>query len=816
MKWRNIFFNLPIIVILVLTLLLLQFIGYAETQRQYTKFELSRLATQAEIIKNGFDSYLQAGLPLKEFSGFTNQSGTLLLSDPSIERIQVFDTRRHLIFSNIQKKLSQPPPEDQVLSQEYKPSHIVLDRDSLVEESSKNFRVTLTLDTRFGLAGYITVESGKADLLSILDKKFNDVFYALIVLVGLFVAGIVIYETFFTHNKNRRVFLKTFYIIEFIIMSVIISVVTFNVYEYGAKASTRALSNSMAQRLSAILDLGIDIRDISYIDKTFLDYQRNNPTINHIALIEKGIAIFHTDHQQINKTYVSSADSFEYIVPLHKQELRVSVSIPIKIVMQAVWKSAKAFIVLFVACALISFIFLEAGTVLITIREQQPRIKGHFSEEDEKFQWGLSLVKPAYFLIVFINALSVSFLPQLVTGMVEKTDSSIASTSLPFSLFYAIFALVLIPAGRYVERGDLKKLMTLGFIAEMIGVTLIALTEDFWLLTIGRVFSGVGQGTFLIGLQSYILSITPKDKQTQGSAVKVVGRNAGMIAGTSIGALLFVYLDYHTIFTISSLLTLASTLYLWKLVPKVEEIAKVSLTRKEATQKNFLQEIIIVLKDGEFFKSLTLIGIMSKIGIAGVVMFAVPLLLSRRGFASEDIGLALMFFYTSSMLTTYLIARLVDKTGKTCFVLSLSAWVGGLGMLLLGFLGVHTWNGQAFYGMNALVTVAANFNAGIVQLGLVPWESYLIFFFLILTGISNGLSTAPLQTHINKTEVAKNHGKKSVNATYTFLERGGHVLGPMLVSSLLTFSNQSMLAISIVGVLTIVTGLLFQLLSRHL
>ena len=143
---------------------------------------------------------------------------------------------------------------------------------------------------------------------------------------------------------------------------------------------------------------------------------------------------------------------------------------------------------------------------------------------------------------MFVNALSVSFLPQLVSDFAQRSDISWASASLPFTLFYLMFAAVLIPAGNYAERGDLKRLMAAGFIAEVVGLSLVAATayswtdiyavfgmhgdswlsglsiqedaSDYWLLVLGRSASGVGQGLFLIGLQSYILSVTPKNKRT--------------------------------------------------------------------------------------------------------------------------------------------------------------------------------------------------------------------------------------------------------------------------------------------------------------
>ncbi len=824
MKLKNIFISLPIIIILILTFALLEFIGYGEAKRKYTQFQLARLATQGEIIRYNFEPYLQAGLPLKQFSGFSSQSERLLLSDDTIQAIQVTDTKGNLVFLSGQRNTSLEQLKKTLVARQYQASLFKLDGNKTVEESVDSLRVILPLDTRFGVVGQVAIESQKQDLFHVLDEQFKRVSYAFLTLTLIFILLIIVYEIYFARPKTRERFLKTTYIIEFIVMSVFISVVIFNTYESGARASTKALSNSMAQRLSAVLELNLRIDDLSGINEAFQDYKKNNPHINQIALTRDDLVVYHTDTQEIGNFYQASPDSFEYIVPLstsqQNQTFRVAVSIPIKVVMSAIWSSAKAFIVLFVACGFISFIFLDAGTALLTIRKKRESGKIVISDpnphpgnhEDNNFQIGLRLIKPAYFLIVFVSALSVSFLPQLATSMAEQSGSAFATASLPFSLFYTCFALVLIPAGYYAEKGNLKKLLAAGFIAEMIGLTLLASTEDFWIMTLSRVFSGIGQGVFLIGLQSYILAITPKDKQTQGGAVKVTGRNAGMIAGTSIGALLFVYLSYHTLFMIASLLTLLATIYLWALVPNVEEITQ--NPQGKGTETVSLLQFMRVFRDFEFMNTLTFIGLTSKIAIAGVVMFAVPLVLSNRGFASEDIGLGLMLFYISSSIITHYISRLIDKWGETRNTLSLSSIVGGIGILMLGMLGASLWMGEYLPGAPWLNWMTFNFNEIIVNQGLLHFEDYLIFLFLILAGISNGMSTAPVLTHINKTEVAKRYGSKSISATYTFLERGGHILGPMIVSQLFIFSHQSTLGLALFGLVMIASAGLFQFLSR--
>ena len=86
-------------------------------------------------------------------------------------------------------------------------------------------------------------------------------------------------------------------------MSAVIAVIVFQVYEHGARANTKALSDSMTQRMNAIMDLGIKFGDIEGINSAFKAYKNNNPEINAIALTESGISVYHTDDDMIGKPY---------------------------------------------------------------------------------------------------------------------------------------------------------------------------------------------------------------------------------------------------------------------------------------------------------------------------------------------------------------------------------------------------------------------------------------------------------------------------------------------------------------------------------
>ncbi|MBF0237278.1 MAG: hypothetical protein HQM12_06200, partial [SAR324 cluster bacterium] len=398
-------------------------IGYGEANRKYPYFEIGKLATQGEIIKNSFDSYLQAGLPLKQFSGFSSLSDALLSSDPHIEHIKIWDSRKEEVFLNHQSHLSDTELKQELSTRVYYPSSIALGHETLiVEESATTYRVVQNLESKFGLAGYVVMEERKEDVSSYLREKYKTVFLFFILISLAFIGFVVVYELLPGVKKNRKSVLKWAYFSSFMLMSGIIALVIVQVYEHGALSKTQALSSSMGKRLSAIVELGIDIADIGGINKSMVDYKSNNPDISSIALTKDGISMFHTDPAKVGSQYQSPEGTISYDVALDKgttaQEFRVAVTIPTDVVRDAILDSAKTFIVLLIACGLFSLIFLDAGTTLVFMAEKSKSSRESSNTSKSQtlsdFEIGLTLIKPAYFLIVLVNALSISFLMEFI------------------------------------------------------------------------------------------------------------------------------------------------------------------------------------------------------------------------------------------------------------------------------------------------------------------------------------------------------------------------------------------------------------------
>ncbi|MEM8755583.1 MAG: hypothetical protein AAGF90_21680, partial [Pseudomonadota bacterium] len=124
-------------------------------------------------------------------------------------------------------------------------------------------------------------------------------------------------------------------------------------------------------------------------------------------------------------------------------------------------------------------------------------------------------------------------------------------------------------------------------------------------------------------------------------------------------------------------------------------------------------------------------GLVSKFVLAGVVMFAAPLILARSGWSADDVGQALMRFAAATLVAAPLSARWADQTGDPGRSLLAGALLSAVGVAALGF--------------------AAS--DGAASLGIVG-EAALAAGALVLLGLGQGAAAAPLIAEVARTRPA--------------------------------------------------------------
>jgi MFS family permease len=555
-----------------------------------------------------------------------------------------------------------------------------------------------------------------------------------------------------------------------------------SLYYDAEQGKAKASAVRLSQRMADVVRFNLDFKDIGGLDTTFKEYRRLNSEISEAALLIGKQVQIGTNPARIGKGWVSESHNFEYIVDIGdaKQTRNVTslaVTVPRDVVFERVARSIKNFAALFIAAALMSGLFLQVASAL-----QGSRASGaapaNGAKPDLKSDTALVIVKPIFFLAIFLDSMTYSFLPKFMQEAAVASGVSVGFASLPFTAYYLCFALSLIPAGTYADRRGPRPLIIAGLILASLSVLGFALPLGIWGMTGLRGLSGIGQGMLFIGVQSYILAVTPPEKKTQGAAVIVLGFQGGMIAGMAIGSLMVNFLQTRGVFVLS-----AVTLYtLWLMPTLVPESPQKSTVRAAVSKLG--HDLKNVIGSGEFLNAIFCIGIPAKAILTGTITFALPLLLGQLHYRQEDIGQIIMLYGLGVIAATGYVARLVDRKGNTDAILFWGAAMSGIGLVMVGLMGTS-------------VLGSVNITIGIVVIGVV------------IVGIAHGFINAPVITHMAHSDIADRIGQNPVTTTYRFLERLGHVAGPFLVSQAFLFWGQTPGIVTGIGLAAAILGILF-------
>jgi predicted MFS family arabinose efflux permease len=324
-----------------------------------------------------------------------------------------------------------------------------------------------------------------------------------------------------------------------------------------------------------------------------------------------------------------------------------------------------------------------------------------------------------------------------------------------------------------------------GAIIFTISIFSMIFTENFYILFLIRALAGLGQGMVFSGIQSYILDNSSSKEKTKGTAIIVYGYNAGMLSGTAIGGLLVKSIHPEGVFGIYFLISLFLICYIYLFI----QDTKISSDKP----KNYIgffdifKNMKYVIKDLKFIKGIIFVGIPTKIVLGGVMIFSMPLLLNKAGYVNDDIGQMLIFYSLGVLGSSIFSSRLADKSQNAKFVLQIGTFMSAIGLILMGSSG--SFEGDFFKTISII--------SGI-----------------LILGIAHGFIHAPIVSYITEAKCTDKIGVFTTVAIYRFVERMGHAMGPIVLSSVLIFSNQNMVAIQFTGVVILIFGLLFSLKDR--
>ncbi len=762
-----------------LSLFLLIYVGHGEAKRTYQQFQVEKLMAQGQIIQKTMDTFLRGGYSVRQFVGFSMKVGPILASDQSIAAMSVFDQSGQPVFVGGEDSIPLLPMPRQTAG--------AVSADFDLRENEQYLQVVLPLRNRFEQVGSLAVTTPKATIVDQVMAKFEPLLIVAAISAACFGLFVAVGAPFLAGRRER--WLQYGYALTFLGVSIFVIATLISLYSEGAQAKTKALADSLGERMNSIVQFGLNITEIEGLDQVINDYQRLNPDISAAGLMVDGFVMIHTDKQAVGQPWKSQSRVYEYIVDLTPpggRDIRIAVATPADIVYRQILRSVKNFAAVFVASAFAAGIFLQlAGSVrragTSNDQDDAPRADQDTEESD------LKLVKPVFFIAVVAEHLSYAFLPQFMYRVVENSGMHPGSVSLIFMVYYLCFALSLVPAGHFAQHFSPRPLMYLGMSLAAIGLGLLVLEPNYYVVLLARALSGVGQGMLFIGVQSFILATAAENRKTRGAAIIVFGFQGGMISGMAIGSLLVTQMGPTGVFALAALMAALMALYTIALVPKVSSRPFLD-PEHGGSLKVLFGDLSKVLRNSEFLRTMFLVGVPAKAVLTGVVIFGLPILMTQAHYAQEDIGQVLMVYAGAVVLASGHASRAVDHSGKTVSALFFGTVLSGAGLVMIGLTG---WNPLAYQADNTV------------------FMTLLLIAGVAIVGIAHGYINAPVVTHVANSELAAATGETSATAAYRFLERIGHVAGPFVVGQLFIFSGQDPIVIAWIGGAIALLGVLF-------
>lgn len=763
-----------------LSLLLFAYVGYGEATRVYVQIRLERLAQLGATLQASVEQFAKSGLPLDQFGGFERRAVQLRDVDAAILGSSLVDVRGRPVVCEAEETARERTCHAEETAAPGGGDHLRMD---WVE---RDVRIRLPVHDKFSEVGAVVLHVDRARIERTVDEAFRPVFLAS---AGLFLAFALVQLLLALRGAERMKWLTPMFFGVIALNLLVLVAVMFDLYRRGTEGQAEALARSMADRLSAATGLGIPLSALSGVGDALEEYRRINPNIAAISLMQSDRVLFSVDGEEAGAGQLeTSLQRLTFKLPVYSesgQTLQLAVQLPLSVVIEALGAGARNFAALFFGCVVFALVFLQA------VREGQAAPTT--GERDTAAR--LALLRPAYFLGIFADALSLSLLPEMSKSAVADAGLPSGWVSLPFTLFFIGLTAALLPASYVTTRVELRRLFLAGAAAVGGGLFLVALVPEFWALCAGRALGGAGQGTLLVAVQAYAFTVVGPAQRTKAAAVQVLGYNGGLIVGTGLGGLLAVFSPDRQVLLLGGLVAMATCLYIRLVLPPL-------MQRTEGASSGLLGSVGRLARAPDFLAVLGMVGITSKFALAGIAMFAMPLVLHETGYDDDEVGQAMMVFAVVTYLVTGLAPRLVARLGSIDGVLITGMVMLAVGIGLLGLLLPPLPGAAAASFVPGWAAVAAAQLQAVLEGSPMPAAAagLAIAAAVAALGAGQGLIAAPVVARIAETRAAHEVGRDRTLAVYRLAERAGHILGPTIVGPLLLATHGNASALSVFGV----------------
>src|SRR6478672_4350677 len=374
------------------SLFLLLYIGFGDGKRTYELTHIEKLTSQGLYLQNTIEKFVRDGLPLKQYAGFSKLAAPVLEGE-DVDALLVYDQKGAQVFSAIDKRRPAlpPPPSVHGVSESIK-----------VDYGDTHYQITLPLRSKFETVGSVVVVAPNDQVTKRLYASFLPLVFVGVALSVLFAVLIVAAKPYFA--KSNKPWLQISYGLTFLTMATLVVGTLIGLYFDGVEGKAKAASFTLSQRLNDIVEFRLGFKDLDGVDRAFREFRSLNSEISEAAVLVDNSTEITTDPRRQGKKWISDPSNFEYRLDLSAADkpryISLLTTVPKSVVFEQVARSVKNFAALFIASAFLSGLFLQVAASLQRPREaalDTPEGKAAASDA------GLVIIKPAYFLAVFLD-----------------------------------------------------------------------------------------------------------------------------------------------------------------------------------------------------------------------------------------------------------------------------------------------------------------------------------------------------------------------------------------------------------------------------
>lgn len=400
------------------------------------------------------------------------------------------------------------------------------------------------------------------------------------------------------------------------------------------------------------------------------------------------------------------------------------------------------------------------------------------------------LIRPAVFLFVFAEALSISFLP-LYAGEIYRPLWGLSKEviiGLPISAFMLFTALSFPVGGALADTLGHRKAFAIGAAVTATGLVLTGTANDILTLIIYRSIAGAGFGILFITAQGYVVSTTSISNRAEGMAIFLSAFYGGTLCGSAIGGMVAERIGFRILFYSGAAITVISVFFIYFFMTE-QPGSGFQTGKKSGAGKIFQQFVSLLPLPGDFIKllsnrnfaALTLCqSIPNKICLIGFVYYLAPLFLKSLGSGQSDIGRYIMGYSLMMILFSQTVSKWSDRHFTAKPFIFWGGVLSGLSLIPFFFF-TNTW----------MVAI------GILMLGM----SHTI-------SVSN---QAKMASHLN---AVKEIGVGPGLGVYRQMERLGNVIAPILLGLMSSKFGYSK-TLALIGIFTVLSSIIFQIIYRE-